>query len=85
MHLQSLGFPVANDSNYGGELYNDIEEIKHDPQTEELGVFKPFPEIYHDICIKFWLHAHEYKYKDLHIVSDLPDWAQKDYVINHKF
>ena len=36
-------------------------------------------------CYKIWLHAFNYKFKKYEFETKYPDWAQKDYDIDHIF
>ena len=79
VHLKSLGFPIANDPWYGGEVFNDIKDINDDIEEND---FFDQNEIK---CFRIWLHAWSYKYNNLEFLSEIPEWAKKEYVIKHKF
>jgi 23S rRNA-/tRNA-specific pseudouridylate synthase len=74
--LKSLGFPIANDQIYGGNIKNDgTLQLKPEwfensyQNTEEAGK-KEF--------LILWLHAYRYKYEDVLVKTELPDWVTDD-------
>ena len=96
IHLRFLGFPIANDPCYGGVVYNDIKEFD-DPEMKQYMFKEPesqqpseneesnqitVSEIY---CYKIWLHAWTYKFEKYEFKTSTPKWAEKEYVIDHKF
>lgn len=85
VHLTSLGHPIANDSNYGGEIFNGLKLREEEEKTDSDIKYKPYPEIVTNTCLKFWLHAWEYRYKDQVLRTELPEWATKEYVVGKKF
>ena len=90
IHLRCLGFPIANDPCYGGIIYNDLKEFEN-PELKEYqynsegnnnkDIFS-VSELY---CYKIWLHAWSYKFDKYLFKTKEPDWANKNYKINHKF
>lgn len=87
IHLRVLGFPIANDPCYGGIIYNDLKEFDNPDlksyqisgdNNENISVSQLF-------CYKIWLHAWTYKFGEYEFKTKIPEWAQKDYVINYKF
>ena len=89
IHLKCLGFPIANDPCYGGIIYNDLKEFENpelkeyqinieNKDNENISVSELF-------CYKIWLHAWSYKFDKYEFKTQEPDWAKKDYVIEHKF
>ncbi|CAI2370948.1 unnamed protein product [Moneuplotes crassus] len=109
VHLAHLGYPIANDVNYGGMLFNDIdfletsqadgarsaedakEETKEDieelkrPENDDSEDIEYSPKMIEKSCIKFWLHAYQYTFKDQCYSTEIPDWAKEDYIPNMKF
>ena len=80
VHLKSLGYPIANDQAYGGSLLNDgldeqfkEDDFKNSYQNEEATGKKKF--------VILWLHAFQYTYKDLTVITDVPKWAKTDFVL----
>jgi len=75
VHLEKLGYPIANDQTYGGKVKNDgkmqMEKAWFDNsyQNKEEGGKKEF--------LILWLHAYKYTYEDLKVKTDVPEWAKK--------
>lgn len=44
VHLAHLGYPIANDTNYGGTLFNDFSALKSESSKEEIEEVKEIPE-----------------------------------------
>lgn len=98
IHLRYLGFPIANDPCYGGIIFNDVEELdgveNKDMMSYEFSE-KDFCEkddvdisVSQLYAYKIWLHAYKYtllNYKQYSFETDIPEWAQNDYVIKRKF
>ena len=91
IHLRCLGFPIANDPCYGGIIYNDLKEFEN-PEFKEYQYNKDKENNIDDIfsvselyCYKIWLHAWSYKFDKYLFKTKEPDWADKNYKINHKF
>jgi 23S rRNA-/tRNA-specific pseudouridylate synthase len=75
VHLQSIGHPIANDSKYGGEVFNDMsEEVKNSDLCNGK-----------EKCMKFWLHAYSYEFKDKIYRTTIPKWAEEEYTIDKTF
>ena len=68
-----MGYPIANDVIYGGDLKNDgkmelkPEWFENSYQNKEEGGKKEF--------LMLWLHAYQYSYADVTVTSKVPDWA----------
>ena len=74
--MKSLGFPIANDQIYGGDVKND-GKTKLDPewfensyQNKEEGGKKEF--------LMLWLHAYKYTYGDLTVKTPKPEWTETE-------
>jgi len=90
IHLRCLGFPIANDPCYGGIIFNDLKEFEN-PELKEYqynssninnnDIFS-VSELF---CYKIWLHAWSYKFDKYEFKTKEPDWANKNYKIEHKF
>ena len=90
IHLRCLGFPIANDPCYGGIIFNDLKEFEN-PELKEYqynssninnnDIFS-VSELF---CYKIWLHAWSYKFDKYEFKTKDPDWANKNYKIEHKF
>ena len=86
IHLRSLGFPIANDPCYGGIIYNDLKEFDNqklkefqfNTENKDISVSELF-------CYKIWLHSFSYKFDKYEFKTKEPDWAKKEYNIEHKF
>ena len=89
IHLNSLGFPIANDPCYGGIIYNDLKEFEN-PELKEY-LYNSDNKNDNNVsvsdlfCYKIWLHAWSYKFDKYEFKTKEPDWAKKDYIIEHKF
>ena len=90
IHLRCLGFPIANDPCYGGIIFNDLKEFEN-PELKEYQ-YNSTNENSNDIfsvselfCYKIWLHAWSYKFDKYEFKTKEPDWAIKNYKIEHKF
>jgi 23S rRNA-/tRNA-specific pseudouridylate synthase len=91
LHLQHIGFPIANYPKYGGVTFNDFdietaknhhEETKlEDDELKELYT----PKLVEDMCLKFWLHAFQYIYKGKTYETKKPAWAEEGYKVSMKF
>ena len=87
IHLRCLGFPIANDPCYGGIIYNDLKEFD-DPKLKEYqlnSTDKDNVSVSELFCYKIWLHALSYKFDKYEFKTKEPDWAKKEYNIEHKF
>ena len=67
VHLKYIGHPIANDAKYGGETYNDFDINQKNAHEEtkfedEEGLYTP--SLIDNMWLRFWLHAHEYIYKE---------------------
>jgi len=74
IHLNYLGYPIANDPWYGGIIYNDF----------------PIKDYYDHInsnkyCYKIWLHSLSYSFEKYKFTSGYPIWANKEYKLDYKF
>lgn len=73
VHLAKLGFPIANDQTYGGQIKNDgkmqlkPEWFENSYQNKEEGGKKEF--------LVLWLHAFKYTYDELSVETAIPEWA----------
>ena len=88
IHLKCLGFPIANDPCYGGIIFNDLKEFENPElkeyqysNTDNNDIFS-VSELY---CYKIWLHAWSYKFDKYEFKTKEPEWANKNYKIEHKF
>jgi 23S rRNA-/tRNA-specific pseudouridylate synthase len=88
IHLKCLGFPIANDPCYGGIIFNDLKEFENPElkeyqysNTDNNDIFS-VSELY---CYKIWLHALSYKFDKYEFKTKEPEWANKNYKIEHKF
>ena len=87
IHLRTLGFPIANDPCYGGIIYNDLKEF----ESPELKEYQYINDNDNDIsvselfCYKIWLHAWSYKFDKYEFKTKEPNWAKKNYIIEHIF
>lgn len=74
LHLMHIGFPIANDTCYGGDMLNPITtpEIKFKHAIEDFQV--PLENIKQ---LEIWLHAWRYKLtQNLDFKVPLPKWAE---------
>jgi 23S rRNA-/tRNA-specific pseudouridylate synthase len=85
VHLQHFGYPIANDSVYGGRLYqsNAYQCNSHpDPGVIQQDCSHCLRTSYYDNTVhplSIWLHAYSYSCNDFHFKTPLPPWAAEDF------
>ena len=94
VHLKSIGHPIANDIKYGGVLFNDIhgfefgtrhESSTHDEEVKDDTENLYTPKLIDGMCLKFWLHAYKYVFREKVYETHVPEWAKKEYKIDRVF
>ena len=83
VHLKALGYPIANDQMYGGDIINsgDPEEFRREDfansyQNEEATGKKLF--------VILWLHAFKYTYNDLTVETPKPKWSETSFELSQQ-
>ena len=85
IHLRTLGFPIANDPCYGGIIYNDLKEFESPELKEYQYINDTNISVSELFCYKIWLHAWSYKFDKYEFKTKEPNWAKKNYIIEHIF
>ena len=70
-----MGFPIANDQTYGGQIINQTTSTKYSSED--------FSKSYENddkegkkMFIKLWLHAYKYFHSNIKVKTNIPDWVQ---------
>ena len=74
MHLKQLGYPIANDVTYGGDLYNGID-LDSSLFSREYDGEKGEDNVEKRMFMMLWLHAYKYKVGDQTYKTKVPEWA----------
>ena len=75
MHLQYLGYPIANDQQYGGTVINENKPTQYDV-TDFENSYQNKDSAGKKMFVKLWLHAARYKYRDITVETPPPEWTQ---------
>ena len=74
VHLQYLGYPIANDQKYGGDIINsgDPNQFK---RADFMNTNLDNDATNQKLFVILWLHAFKYTYKDITVETKAPEWT----------
>jgi hypothetical protein len=69
--------PIANDQVYGGDILNDgkDKEIEWKEEFDKSSTNNEGPGAEKRMFMMLWLHAYQYKFKDIQVQTKVPEWA----------